>query len=136
MTVKGNRNISRWSLDHGYGFRFGHKDEYLTRLTIPIVVNYFVLVLSMEKQNFAHRCNPSGRGFKLILAPPGEVLKMSRNNFRIHMNKLNHIPYKSKIMTTSDGLRSYSADQRQCFYQSERRLRFFRMYTQANCEEE
>lgn len=40
------------------------------------------------------------------------------------------------MITTSEGLRNYKPEQRKCFYQSERRLHFFKMYTQDNCEKE
>ena len=41
-----------------------------------------------------------------------------------------------RIMTTSDGLRSYNPQIRQCYFQGERYLRFFQVYTQRNCEVE
>ncbi|XP_055840557.1 pickpocket protein 28-like [Episyrphus balteatus] len=37
-------------------------------------------------------------------------------------------------MTTSERLRHYTPERRQCYYQYERNLRYFTKYTQANCE--
>lgn len=38
------------------------------------------------------------------------------------------------IMGTSPGLLSYDPHRRQCFFPSERYLKFFKVYTQRNCE--
>lgn len=38
------------------------------------------------------------------------------------------------VIVASEGLRSYSPDVRQCFFDSERILKYFRVYTQQNCE--
>ena len=135
MVVTGNRNVTHWSLENGYDYGF-HTDEYPIRLSDIGGRGRSSVTLSTDKRNFEYQCNRFGGGFKLILTPPGEVLKMSRNNFRIHLKKDNIIFFGTKLTTTSDGLRRYTPDQRRCFFQSERRLRFFRMYTEANCEEE
>ena len=136
MIVTGNRNISNWSLENGYDSVF-HEDEYPARMKYningPLIA---LIILSIDKGDFGHQCNPFDEGFKLILTPPGEVLKMSRNSYRIHLKKFNVIYFKTKMMKTSEGLRSYTPTQRQCFFQSERQLRFFKMYTRTNCEEE
>lgn len=40
------------------------------------------------------------------------------------------------MTTTSEGLRYYEPKQRKCFYQTERKLSFYKTYTRSNCERE
>lgn len=44
------------------------------------------------------------------------------------------ISIRPKIITTSDGLKHYEPHRRQCYFQRERRLRYFNTYSQTNCE--
>lgn len=46
------------------------------------------------------------------------------------------ITIRPKLTTTSQGLRKYDANHRKCFLESERQLRFYKIYTQNNCYEE
>jgi Amiloride-sensitive sodium channel len=39
-----------------------------------------------------------------------------------------------KLTQTDDSLRSLSPSERQCYFEGERRLKFFKVYTQSNCE--
>jgi acid-sensing ion channel, other len=41
-----------------------------------------------------------------------------------------------KIMSNSDEIRSYPLVQRNCYFSDERRLKYFKHYTQTNCEME
>jgi Amiloride-sensitive sodium channel len=39
-----------------------------------------------------------------------------------------------KLTQTDDNLRYLSPSERQCYFEGERRLKFFKIYTQSNCE--
>lgn len=67
---------------------------------------------------------------------PGEELKISEQSIRVPLWENTQISIKPNMITTSEGLRKYPHDQRQCFFSSERQLRFYRNYTQNNCEAE
>lgn len=133
MTVKDNPNVSRWSFDFGYKDR--KDDEYPMRTTNKILFNP-VLTFQRHIENIEYHCKATVQGIKLILSMPGDSLKISHNNYRLPLSKYNLIKFNVKLTTTSEGLRRYPPNKRQCFYDSERRLRFFRNYTQNNCETE
>lgn len=44
------------------------------------------------------------------------------------------ISVKPNMITTSENLRHYTPWDRQCYFSDERQLRFFKIYTQRNCE--
>jgi hypothetical protein len=44
------------------------------------------------------------------------------------------VSVKPNMITTSDGLIGYAPNRRQCYFNDERQLKFFKVYTQSNCE--
>lgn len=128
-------NVSHWSLENGYKGE-SNQNEYPIRVFNSGRRTSLDLFLALTTKNFDHRCNGYNLGFNMILTMPGDVPKMSKNSIRIPLEEDTTISIKPKLITTSEGLRHYPPNQRQCFYQSERRLRFLKMYTQHNCEAE
>lgn len=134
MIVKNNSNVTHWSLSNGYQDNLS-KDEY------PISVEYsgkgsaLDLVLQLHERDLEHNCFGSN-GFAVTLRTPGEARSMLKNIIEMQTSEEIHIVIRPKIITTSDGLHNYGVDQRQCFHQYERQLRFYKMYTHGNCEEE
>ncbi|XP_055840691.1 pickpocket protein 28-like [Episyrphus balteatus] len=94
------------------------------------------VILIDKKGDEDHKCRVSSQGFKLILRVPGDEPQMSKKFVNVPFDQKVSLTIKSQIMTTSEGLRHYSPERRQCYYQNERYLRFFTVYTQANCEME
>lgn len=162
MIVNKNPIVSNWSLERGYKNNFEyelHKHDYDLQKdsdTKEYVKNKIQYNLTEYPARIGHsgqrgklevelvafpidykyKCNRFGQGFKVALTQPGEAVKMSKNFFRLSFSEETRIKITPKLITTSEGLRSYTPQQRQCFYQSERKLRFYKLYTQINCEAE
>ena len=75
-------------------------------------------------------------GFKIALFIPGDTLKWSKIAFRVPISEDSLIMIKPRMTYTSEGLSKYDPNQRQCFFSTERQLRFYRIYTQNNSEAE
>ena len=137
MVLKDRPNISYWNLDDGYAqtSEMMH-DPYPERLDYASSKMNLDLTFTVPKQLFEYQCGGVYQGFKVILSMPGETLKMSRNSIRVPLGGITSILLEPRLITTSQGLRDYEPNQRQCFDQHERRFRFFKMYTQTNCEVE
>lgn len=71
-----------------------------------------------------------------MLSGPGETPTASARYFQAAPSEKVDILIRAKMIKTSKKLRSFSPNQRQCFFQSERQLRFYKLYTQNNCEVE
>lgn len=91
-------------------------------------------VLFPSEENI--HCKGHETGFKLILSMPGEIVDTTQNYLRIPNAAEIVFEIKKTLTITSDGLRGYTPNQRQCFYNLENPLRFFRIYTQTNCRAE
>ena len=126
-------NISSWNLDDGYT---ENSNPYPLRTVIASSERNLILKSTTSHHEYEYQCRGFYQGYNLILTTPGETLKSSRNSFRVPLSEKSTIAIKPKLTITSDGLRNYEPNQRQCFYQHERQLRFFKLYTQSNCEEE
>lgn len=135
MIVKTNSNMSHWTLDDGYE-EDPVKEEYPIRVTGSGQIAALDLGLILYERDFDYSCRGFDQGFLVTLTTPGETLKLSSNSLRVPILENTLIKIYPKLTTTSNGLLSYKPNRRQCFFAFERRLRFFKMYTQNNCEAE
>lgn len=126
-------NVTNWSLENGYTNE-NREDAYPMRLFKTGKNTGLTLWLAVRNFDFQSRCTGTDEGFKITLSMPGEAGQMSKHVYHLPLAESATISVKSQIITTSEGLRNYNPKQRQCFYNSERQLRFFRIYTQNNCE--
>ncbi|XP_063832891.1 pickpocket protein 28-like isoform X1 [Ostrinia nubilalis] len=94
----------------------------------------FVMKTKEIDQDFL--CKGLVQGFKILLHNPAELPRLSQQFFRSPLSKEIVVSIKPKMMTTSEGLRAYSPERRQCYFPNERYLRYFKVYTQFNCEME
>ncbi|XP_055310958.1 pickpocket protein 28-like, partial [Sitodiplosis mosellana] len=135
MTVKNNSNITNWSFEDGYK-RSPPTKDYPNRIFNAKQFNAFYIALHIPNEHIEYLCAGIIKGFKLTLTPPGETRKPATYYYQILFSEQAEIFIKPKLVTTSQTLRKYSPSQRQCFFTSERQLRFFRIYTQNNCQVE
>lgn len=135
MNVKSNANISRWSYENGYEDVM-NKNSYPMRIYNSRSDASLRMELYLDDDKFYSCGFGAHAGFRLFIHVPGEVPKMSRKFVYVSVLEDVSLSIQATMITTSDGLRSYKPSQRQCFFNADRQLRFFRMYTQNNCEAE
>lgn len=134
MITKKNPNVTHWSMENGYDHEL-RKDEYPIRVTdsdqiATLEINF---VIDKRNHNFSI-CQAGFPGFLLALKAPYEPnILQSDDYFDAALSKDTHIHVAPKLTTTSNGLRKYSPERRECFYQSERELRFYKTYSKSNC---
>lgn len=133
--IKNLPNITYWSLEGGYKGSI-HRKEYPFRVFNVGKRAGFLVYLQLSENDLEYQCSASGLGYTVILSAPGDAFKMLRQSFRVPLFEDSHLMIKPKLTKTSKGLQRYTPYQRKCFYSSERKLRFFKNYTQNNCETE
>ncbi|KAG5669078.1 hypothetical protein PVAND_016977 [Polypedilum vanderplanki] len=87
------------------------------------------------EENFNSMCSDKD-GFKIKLHPPHEFPRMSSHYIDIPDDDTTIIAVKPSAIKTFEELRKYDPKVRHCYFDGERKLKFFRYYTQANCEYE
>ncbi|KAK9709693.1 Amiloride-sensitive sodium channel [Popillia japonica] len=74
------------------------------------------------------------QGFKVSLHNPGEIPRVGNQFFRAPLNQEIIVAIKPDMITTSSGLKDYDPHRRGCYFAKERQLRYFKEYTQQNCD--
>ena len=79
-------------------------------------------------------CREYVQGYKVIIHNPGDIPRVSKDFFRVPLNMAVSVTIKPNLITTSKRLINESLKRRQCFFEYQKYLRFFKVYTQSNCE--
>ncbi|CAO1385585.1 unnamed protein product [Diamesa serratosioi] len=121
-----------WSLEKGYSIF--SKEIY----PVPIMGSGFKAGMAINlialKEDLDYKCKGPVQGFKLALHSPTDFPRFTKQYHRIPLKKEVIITVEPKVLETAENLRKYSPQIRQCFFEGERMLRFFKIYTQPNCK--
>lgn len=90
-------------------------------------------MLLVREADIDYACRGPVQGFKVILHPPNELADISGQHFRVPFDEAVRISIKPNVLVTSTSLNNYSPERRQCYFNAERKLRYFKAYTQRNC---
>lgn len=133
FVVYQQNKTSRWSLEDGYEQGADLESHPHRVLAAGSRAGLFVL-LSLYDQELDYLCRGPVQGFKILLHTPGELPRVSKQYFRVPTLQEVIVAVRPQMMQTSTNLKDYSPIRRQCFFNNERYLRYFKLYTQANCE--
>ena len=133
MFSKNNPNLSHWNLENGYEDGFG-KEEYPIRVTESNQIATLEINLVIDERNDDRLCPVEFTGFLLYLTTPYEPNTLLIDKpFQATLLRDTRIHVAPNLITTSNGLRKYSPKRRECFFQSEHQLRFYKTYSEGNC---
>lgn len=128
---------SYWSLENGYN----NRPKYSTGGSVYPYRSYgaglrggFTTLLRLYDYDTEYMCRGPVQGFKVLLHLPNEFPQISSHFFRVPMNKDVQVTVSPKVTTTAHSLKYLTPETRGCFYNSERSLKYFKEYTQRNCE--
>lgn len=131
-----DRNANHWNIRTGY--------ESLNKTSLTDVFPYrsfstgklssFKVILKVVNRNIDYLCTGATQGFKITFHTPYEVPQIWKRYFHVAPKQAANVLIRPHVIIASEGLRSYSPYMRQCFFHSERILKYFRIYTQQNCE--
>lgn len=131
MTVKNNPKMFGWTLENGY--TNSTKNQYPIRSFQAGQRTGLELVLNYNKNDFNSMCNGLQQGFTFIITLPGELPIQRQESLTIDPSVDALITIEPRDYSSSNNLINYEPSDRLCFYQSERQLRYFKVYTRNNC---
>ncbi|XP_075210433.1 pickpocket protein 28-like [Lycorma delicatula] len=122
-----------WDLDNGYldNSKF---ETYPQRVLHAGKKSSLNIVMMAYNKDLDYSCRGAVQGFKVLLHNPAEIPRVGERYFRVPLNQVVQLAVKPDIMTASKTLSGYSPYERQCFFQHEKQLKYFKVYTQRNCE--
>ncbi|XP_020812876.1 pickpocket protein 28 isoform X2 [Drosophila serrata] len=124
---------SPWTLESGYAHS-SDVETFPARVLSAGARSGIFLALQSFKQEVDYACRGPVQGFKVLLHAPDDVPQVSKQFVRIPMGKEVLIAVKPSMITMSSGIAEYHPLRRQCFLSQERSLRFFKVYTESNCQ--
>lgn len=84
-------------------------------------------------ENFNSMCTNKD-GFKVMLHSPQSYPRISSHYIDIPADSITMIAITPVVITTDEDLRKYDPKVRHCYFDNERKLKFFKRYSQSNCE--
>ncbi len=90
--------------------------------------------LGLLEADLDYVCRGTVQGFRILLHTPGEIPRVSKHFFRVPLNQEVLVAVKPQMITTSKNLDQYHYDRRNCYFGHEKELKYFKFYTQSNCE--
>lgn len=117
-----------WTIFNGYE---SDSDEvFPVRAAKNGVVTFYPKVNKVDLPNI---CLRYGKGFRLILHSPNEIASFSHNEYFIPFNQERQLTIGAKFSHFSKDLQIYSPEKRECYFENERKLTFFKSYSKNHC---
>ncbi|KAF2890512.1 hypothetical protein ILUMI_15661 [Ignelater luminosus] len=132
--LRNKNKTKKWTLDEGYP-KNDHGDTYPRRTFVSGLTGGFSFVGVTAISDAKYSCNAPLSGYKVTLHHPCELPNMDKH-FRLPLNQSVFVAVKPRMITISENLKSYKPEDRKCYLTHERELKFFKSYTQQNCEHE
>lgn len=126
-----------WNMENGY-MHYANQSfrAYPHRVFGCGLRDALLVILGITLDESHEICSNLAPGFRISLHSPDKLPNLPDEFIHIPVEQDIYISVKPIMITTSNGLRRYAPDKRGCFFQTERKLRFFRTYNQQNCEQE
>ncbi|XP_016929099.1 pickpocket protein 28 [Drosophila suzukii] len=129
-----NNITGNWSL--GSGFVDQGQNAYPQRTVFSSAKNGFFAFLQGLQHNFDYDCRSFKQGYKVFLNSPESVPLTSGNYILVPHGDEVLVSVLPAYVVSTDNLHEITPDKRQCLFDDERSLRFFRSYSQSNCQTE
>lgn len=94
------------------------------------------LTLRISKPDIDFLCGGTAQGFKIKFHTPGQIPQVSKKSIQLSPDTLKIFSVSPQLTRANDNILKYSPDVRECYSLLERKLRFFQLYDQRNCEVE
>lgn len=92
------------------------------------------VILKILHENIDKLCDGALNGFRITFHTPFEFPHFTKLQYYISPKRAADFLITPKVILPSPALRTYDPNERQCYFPSERTLKFFKIYTQGNCQ--
>ncbi|KAF2895608.1 hypothetical protein ILUMI_10567, partial [Ignelater luminosus] len=123
-----------WALEKGFSEILNYsypRRAFSSGAKAGLTLNLFSL-----KSDKDYCCTGGLQGFKVHVHHPADIPRVEENYFRLSLNEVVNAAIKPNMMTTNEKVYNYKPRDRQCYFPEEKKLRFFKVYSQQNCQVE
>ncbi|KOB71904.1 Uncharacterized protein OBRU01_07917 [Operophtera brumata] len=135
VTLKHDKKrIRGWSMEKGYSDL--ENDPFPIRGNKNLASPDLEIYLRSREIYRDPLCNSLKSGFEIYLHHPADYPQSSLYHYSALSGEVTSLAVSLHAQSTSDSLARYSPEVRQCYFQTDRYLRYFKNYTTKNCEAE
>ncbi|KAJ8733085.1 hypothetical protein PYW08_001383 [Mythimna loreyi] len=141
------KRSTNWSVENGYTYVISKEvnAETIDEINKEYSDNYPIrgrengerpdieVVLQHNQQERDHLCNGLNAGFKVYIQHPTDLPQASLYYYAVLNNQVSSMALSFSVLNTSESLRGYDPEVRQCYFPDERYLKYFSIYTASNC---
>lgn len=131
LTIDEENVKEEWSLDEGYT---SSKEEIFPPRSMKM--NQLSVYMNLNESDASNICVSQGRGYKIIFHLPNEVPTPFHDEYFISFNFERMMTLTAKAYSTDPDLRKYAPTKRRCYFEDERKLKYFKTYTKNLCDYE
>jgi acid-sensing ion channel, other len=124
---------SDWTIDDGYPNSSRNPDDFPRRGSRAEAE--FNLRMPTDAVD-GGICKVPVQGFKIYIHLPNEGPQIPKHYYLLPYEHQTQLYIDPKVIWSAPEIREFPVSKRQCYFSNERYLRFFKFYTQNNCEEE
>lgn len=121
----------KWTMERKY-----LTDEELVNPLRSNVVQELRLQVKLNKSEDQNLCEERSRGFTIIPHLPNEYPTITHISTNLETKKHKHLSITATVKTIDNSFKVFPLEQRGCYNENERKLRFFKSYTMTNCIQE
>ncbi|XP_068083962.1 pickpocket protein 28 [Anabrus simplex] len=133
-TIGKSQKTKDWSLERGYFFEEDFNDTYPRRTLADGKSAGLMISMEALDHEVDSYCQIPMEGFKVVVHNPAVFPEVEEVFIRVPSQRDVVVGIHPKIISTTEELRNYNPKLRQCYFDNERNLHFFNIYTQENCE--
>lgn len=127
--------LYNWNMEVGYGNQ-DLSQSYPYRVFGTGFPSSLMVNLRMYRPNFDRMCDGPVQGFKIMFHKPNEGAQPWKRYSFLSPGTTKTFLISPQLKLAMENIRKYSPNVRECFFDVERPLRFFKQYTHVNCEME
>lgn len=121
-------------MDSGYFDRKdGSTSSYPFRTYSSGIQSSLIVVFRVHDKNVDHLCGGGIQGFTVTFQLPNDVPDVYRQTFHVGLGKAVQLSIEPKVVEIPNEVKKFGPEIRKCYLDSERKLSYFRHYTEQNC---
>ncbi|VEN49184.1 unnamed protein product [Callosobruchus maculatus] len=124
-------SMKNWEVEKGY--TASEIDAYPRRALRVGQKNALSIMLKTKKEDIEFLCAGLQSGYRINVHFPSVYPDVTQNFFTVPLGQSVTGLIIPEMIRTSEGVKQFHPKTRDCYFQSERPLKFFKVYSQTNC---
>ncbi|XP_057659148.1 pickpocket protein 28-like isoform X4 [Diorhabda carinulata] len=120
-----------WNMENGYSTKA--VKTYPQRALRTGAKNALYLIFKVHISNKEFECAQDESGYRVTVHSPSNLPDVADNHISVPLSNRVLAVITPRIIQTSSSVRRFQVTARDCYFESEKKLKFFHKYSQQNC---